>query len=80
MCKCLHFQADIIIWDFNRRSMYAKLTLHMVKVEALAFSPNELYLASLGGADDGRYGMTLSGMPDCLVTLTSISPMHNIFV
>ena len=27
----------------------------MVKVEALAFSPNDKYLVSLGGEDDGRY-------------------------
>ena len=52
MSVCL--QADIIIWDYACREMYATLTLHMVKVEAMAFSPNDLYLATLGGADDGR--------------------------
>ena len=57
-CHCFEFiaiQADAIIWDFEKRKMHAKLTLHMVKVEALAFSPNDKYLVSLGGEDDGRY-------------------------
>lgn len=47
------FKADIIIWDYAKQTMYATLTLHMVKVEAMAFSPNDVYLATLGGADDG---------------------------
>ncbi|KAJ3079705.1 Cilia- and flagella-associated protein 52 [Rhizoclosmatium hyalinum] len=46
------FQADIIIWDFATRTLLRRLTLHKVKVEALAFSPNDKYLASLGGQDD----------------------------
>lgn len=49
----LPLQADIRIWDFHCRKEHAKLTLHMVKVEALAFSPNDKYLVSLGGEDDG---------------------------
>ncbi|KAM4691350.1 cilia- and flagella-associated protein 52 [Rhinophrynus dorsalis] len=47
------FKADIFLWDYAKREAYAKLTLHKVKVEALAFSPNERYLVSLGGQDDG---------------------------
>ncbi|KAJ3043454.1 Cilia- and flagella-associated protein 52 [Rhizophlyctis rosea] len=46
------FQADIIIWDFATRKLLRRLTLHKVKVQALAFSPNDKYLASLGGQDD----------------------------
>ncbi|ORZ35673.1 quinon protein alcohol dehydrogenase-like superfamily [Catenaria anguillulae PL171] len=46
------FQAEIILWDFATRKPLHHLSLHKVKVEALAFSPNDVYLASLGGEDD----------------------------
>jgi len=46
-------QADVIIWDFETRSLHARLVLHKVKVEALVFSPNDAFLVSLGGQDDG---------------------------
>lgn len=45
-------QADIIIWDFAKRELIARLSLHKVTVQALAFSPSGKYLASLGGQDD----------------------------
>ena len=48
------FKADVIIWDFSKRALYCRLTLHMVKVQAVAFSPNDQFLASLGGQDDNR--------------------------
>lgn len=44
----------VIIWDYAQRTIYAQLLLHKAKVEALAFSPNDKYLVSLGGQDDGR--------------------------
>ncbi|XP_023119492.2 cilia- and flagella-associated protein 52 [Amphiprion ocellaris] len=47
------FKAAIIIWDYAQRKIYAELLLHKAKVEALAFSPNDKYLVSLGGQDDG---------------------------
>ncbi|XP_056265803.1 cilia- and flagella-associated protein 52 [Pseudoliparis swirei] len=47
------FKAEVIIWDYEKRAIYAQLLIHKAKVEALAFSPNEKYLVSLGGQDDG---------------------------
>ncbi len=49
------FKADVIVWDFKRRAAYKTFTLHKVKVQALAFSPNDKFLVTLGGEDDGRY-------------------------
>lgn len=48
------FKADVIVWDYADSSMYARFTLHKVKVQAVAFSPNDKYLATLGGIDDNR--------------------------
>ncbi|VDI01324.1 Hypothetical predicted protein [Mytilus galloprovincialis] len=48
------FKANVIIWDFHRKQQIATLSLHKVKVQDLAFSPNEKYLVTLGGQDDGR--------------------------
>ncbi|KAG7486120.1 cilia-and flagella-associated protein 52 [Solea senegalensis] len=47
------FKAMIIIWDYAQQTIYAQLLLHKAKVEALAFSPNDKYVVSLGGQDDG---------------------------
>ncbi|XP_021270320.1 cilia- and flagella-associated protein 52 [Numida meleagris] len=47
------FKADIILWDFPKKELLARLSLHKGKIEGLAFSPNDLYLVSLGGRDDG---------------------------
>lgn len=46
------FQADICVWDFAERKLLHRCVLHKVKVQALAFSPNDKYLLSLGGQDD----------------------------
>lgn len=48
------FKADVIVWQFSDRSLLSRLTLHKVKVQALAFSPNDKFLATLGGQDDNR--------------------------
>ena len=48
------FKADVIVWDYANKCMYARFTLHKVKVQAVAFSPNDKYLATLGGIDDNR--------------------------
>ncbi|GAB0197835.1 cilia- and flagella-associated protein 52 [Grus japonensis] len=47
------FKAEIILWDFQGKELLARLSLHKGKIEGLAFSPNSLYLVSLGGQDDG---------------------------
>ncbi|XP_029948827.1 cilia- and flagella-associated protein 52 [Salarias fasciatus] len=49
----LGFKANIIVWDFEKRTVYAEFLLHKAKVESLAFSPSDKYLVSLGGQDDG---------------------------
>lgn len=48
------FDAEIIIWDYLEKKEVRRLKLHRVKVQALAFSPSEGFLASLGGEDDGK--------------------------
>ena len=48
------FKADVIVWHFKERALYCRLSLHMVKVQAVSFSPNDKYLATLGGQDDNR--------------------------
>ena len=48
------FKADVIVWQFAERELYCRLTLHKVKVQALAFSPSNKFLATLGGMDDNR--------------------------
>ena len=50
----LFLQAGINIWDFEEGSRLNTLVLHKVTVQALAFSPNEKFLVSLGGRDDGK--------------------------
>jgi len=47
------FKADAIIWDYATRTLKARCNLHKVKIEALAFSPSEKYLVTIGGQDDG---------------------------
>ncbi|KAM7538869.1 hypothetical protein Aperf_G00000055808 [Anoplocephala perfoliata] len=47
------YKADIILWDYAEKKEITRFVLHNVKVQALAFSPNSLYLVSIGGQDDG---------------------------
>ncbi|KAJ3055850.1 Cilia- and flagella-associated protein 52, partial [Quaeritorhiza haematococci] len=87
--------ADIIIWDFQARSLWRRFTLHKVKVQALAFSPHETYLASLGGQDDNtvivwdlQKGTAICGSPaskestglSLCYTLTYSNKDENVFV
>lgn len=48
------FTADIIIWDLETRTLLHRMGLHKVKVQALDFSHDDKYLASLGGQDDNN--------------------------
>eukprot|EP01137_Pigoraptor_chileana_P008790 Opistho-2@56123 len=64
------FQAEIIVWDFATRKLVYKFAIHKVKVQALAFSPNDKYLVSLGGQDDNSiilwdlaHGHAICGSP-----------------
>jgi len=44
------------LWDFYERcAVFHFKPMHHNKVEALAISPSDMYLVSLGGQDDGRY-------------------------
>ncbi|XP_037830552.1 cilia- and flagella-associated protein 52 isoform X2 [Kryptolebias marmoratus] len=47
------FKAAVIIWNYAERTIHAQLDLHKAKVEAVTFSPNDKYLVTLGGQDDG---------------------------
>ncbi|KAK2514626.1 hypothetical protein Q9233_014782 [Columba guinea] len=51
---CIGFKADIILWDFPKQELLARLSLHEGKVKGLSFSPRGIYLVSLGGQDNGR--------------------------
>jgi len=48
----LGFQADVIVWDMETLEIVHRLRLHKVRVEAVAFSHNDKWLASIGGEDD----------------------------
>ncbi|KFP31581.1 WD repeat-containing protein 16, partial [Colius striatus] len=56
----------IILWDFQSKELLARLALHRGKIEGLAFSPTNLYLASLGGQDDGRLVVWDVGMREAI--------------
>lgn len=64
------FQADVCIWDFETKKLIHRLRLHQVKVQALTFTHDDMYLASLGGADDNNLvvwdvesGQSICGAP-----------------
>lgn len=50
----------MIVWKFDAKELYCRFVLHKVKVQALAFSPSDRFLATLGGLDDGRLAPELA--------------------
>lgn len=48
------FPAPVIIWNLETYEIHCKLVLHKGKIQSLAFSPGEKYLATLGGRDDNK--------------------------
>jgi WD40 repeat protein len=48
------FYATVIIWNLETYEIMHKLDLHKGKVQALAFSHDEQFLATLGGRDDNK--------------------------
>lgn len=48
------FPAYVVVWDLETCEPLFKLNLHKGKVQSLAFSPDETYLATLGGRDDNK--------------------------
>ncbi|GAQ77665.1 hypothetical protein KFL_000020270 [Klebsormidium nitens] len=78
------FNADIIIWDFETRQMVHRMALHKVKVQALCFSHDDRYLASLGGEDDGNLvvwnvelGQAICGSPTANDFVLTVQFFHN---
>ncbi len=49
------FKADVIVWNFSDGSIHCRLSLHKVHIQAVSFSHNDKYLATLGGHDDNTY-------------------------
>lgn len=69
------FSAPILVWDLETGRVLHKMSLHKVKVQALSFSCDDRFLASLGGADDNSLVLwdVESGESICG------SPTHNDF-
>ncbi|XP_067121874.1 cilia- and flagella-associated protein 52 isoform X2 [Centruroides vittatus] len=50
----MNYKTCVILWDFHDRKEIDRYTIHRVKVISVSFSPNDRYLFSLGGEDDGN--------------------------
>lgn len=61
------FQADVCVWDFERKCLLNRMTLHKVRVQSLSFSHDESMLASVGGQDDNTLAVwdIQTGKPIC---------------
>jgi WD40 repeat protein len=78
------FPADVIIWDFEQRKEIHRLSLHKVAVVSLSFSPDEQYLATLGGQDDNSLviwdahnGTAICGTPAATDTALTVTFFNN---
>jgi len=78
------FPADVIIWDFEQRQELHRLSLHKVAVTSLSFSPDENYLATLGGQDDNSLviwevhnGTAVCGTPAATDTAHCVTFFNN---
>lgn len=74
------FPADVILWDFAERTEIHRLSLHKASVRALSFSPDESFLATLGGQDDNslvlwsvEHGNAICGTPAANDTANCVS-------
>lgn len=67
------FGAQGIIWDIETYEIKHKLNLHKGKIQAIAFSPDENFLATLGGRDDNKLVIwdVKTGEPICGATAAS---------
>ncbi|KNC53275.1 flagellar associated protein [Thecamonas trahens ATCC 50062] len=50
--RFMGLKADVLVWDFESLQLVHRFVLHKAGIKALAFSPNDKYLASLGDEDD----------------------------
>ena len=48
------FPAQGIIWDIETYEIVHKLNLHKGRIQAMAFSPDERFIVTLGGRDDNK--------------------------
>ncbi len=78
------FSAQVIIWDLETYEIVHRLVLHKGKVQALAFSHNEKYLATLGGRDDNKLvlwdvesGQAICGSPASNETASTVRFFNN---
>ncbi|XP_043195551.1 cilia- and flagella-associated protein 52-like [Amphibalanus amphitrite] len=68
------FRAEVIVWSYDGLTRFGSHNLHKVKVEAVAFSANDMFMASLGGQDDGNVIVYDMATKDPLCGLTASQP------
>lgn len=78
------FDAYAIVWNLETYEVVHRLKQHKGKVQAMAFSHDERFLATLGGRDDNKLVVwdVESGQPICGAsaasdTVLTVSFMHN---